>query len=258
MIDRPLKEIRGNLTEKVVEILVHYHKNFCGSSPPNQLIMPNALKEFAILVLALLKTRALQGGSVSSDMRTHSMRLLKAMPMADFSIYLYPIIIPIHNLVPTHGFPDPDAGGTLSVPPTLRASFSRIEDGGAYLVDNSQICILWIHANVNPNLLEDLFGPGITTLQQLDPYLSEVPSVETHLNAQVRNLVQWLSERRGGRALRLQLARQGLDGAEYEFAAMLVEDRGNDERAYVDWLVFLHKFVTSEVCNKCLFSTAEI
>ena len=247
MIDRPLKEIRGNLTEKTVEILAHYRKNFGGSSPPGQLILPEPLKEFAIFVLALLKTRALRGGSVSSDMRTHSMRLLKAMPMADFPLYLYPVIIPIHNLDPAHGFPDQAAGGTLSVPPTLRASFSRIEEGGVYLVDNSQVFILWIHAHVSPNLLEDLFGPGYTTLQQLDPYLSEIPSVETHLNAQVRNLVQWLSERRGGRALRLQLARQGLDGAEYEFAAMLVEDRGNEERAYVDWLVQLHKFVSDEV-----------
>ncbi|KAF8449617.1 Sec23/Sec24 family protein-like protein [Terfezia claveryi] len=250
MVDRPLKEIRGNLTEKAVEILSQYRKNFSAPSPPGQLILPEALKEFALFMLALLKTRGLRGGSVSSDMRTHSMRLLKAMPMADLSTYLYPLIIPIHNLAPTQGFPDQAAEGVLSIPPTLRASYSRIEEGGVYLVDNSQTCILWLHAHVSPNLLEDLFGPGIKTLQQLDPYMSEIPAVETHLNAQVRNLVQWLSEKRGGMALKLQLARQGMDGAEYEFAGMLVEDRGNDERAYVDWLVHVHKFVQLEVSGQ--------
>jgi len=230
-----------------VEILSQYRKNFSGPSPPGQLVLPEALKEFALFMLALLKTRGLRGGPVSPDMRTHSMRLLKAMPMADLSTYLYPLIIPIHSLAPTHGFPDEAAGGALSLPPTLRASYSRIEEGGVYLVDNSQTCILWLHAHVSPNLLEDLFGPGITTLQQLNPYMSEIPAVETHLNAQVRNLVQWLTEKRGGKALRLQLARQNLDGAEYEFAEMLVEDRNNDERAYVDWLVHVHKFVQLEV-----------
>lgn len=247
-----MKEIRGKLTLKIVEILSNYRKNFSGPSPPGQLVLPESLKEFALFILALFKTRALRGGQVSSDMRTHSMRLLKAMPMSDLSTYLYPLILPIHNLAPTHGFPDEAAGGALSIPPALRASYSRIEEGGVYLVDNSQTCILWLHAQVSPNLLEDLFGPGISDLQQLDPYLSELPAVETHLSAQVRNLIQWLSEKRGSKALKLQLARQGLDGADYEFAGMLVEDRNNEERAYVDWLVHLHKFVQVEVGGRSL------
>jgi hypothetical protein len=31
---------------------------------------------------------------------------------------------------------------------------------GVYIVDNGQAILLWIHAQVSPNLLEDLFGPG--------------------------------------------------------------------------------------------------
>src|SRR5690606_29505193 len=118
----------------------------------------------------------------------------------------------------------------------LRASFSRTEEGGVYLVDNGQICLLWIHAQVSPNLLMDLFGPDCNSLDTLNPYLSEIPVLETLLNAQVRNLIEYLKTTRGSKALRVQLARQGLDGAEYEFASLLVEDRNNEAQSYVDWL----------------------
>ena len=33
-----------------------------------------------------------------------------------------------------------------------------MEEGGAYIVDNGQICLLWIHSHVSPQLLMDLFG----------------------------------------------------------------------------------------------------
>lgn len=146
---------------------------------------------------------------------------------------------------PEDGFPNDK--GFLEVPPTLRASFSRIEEGGAYLVDNGQMCLLWIHSQVSPNLLEDLFGPGKTSLQSLDPNTSSLPVLETHLNAQVRNILQYLSTIRGSKAITIQLARQGIDGAEYEFARFLVEDRNNEAQSYVDWLVHLHRQIQLEL-----------
>lgn len=62
MIERPLKGIRGALTEKCVEILAAYRKNFSSSgNPPGQLVLPEGLKEFGMYVLALLKCRAFRG-----------------------------------------------------------------------------------------------------------------------------------------------------------------------------------------------------
>ncbi|KAI4250915.1 MAG: hypothetical protein L6R42_008575, partial [Xanthoria sp. 1 TBL-2021] len=123
-------------------------------------------------------------------------------------------------------------------------------DGGAYLVDDGQICLLWLHEHVNPNLLEDLFGPGNTNLADLDHNLSSLPVLETHLNAQTRNLIAYWSSVRGSKALTLQLARQGLDGAEYEFARLLVEDRNNEAQSYVDWLVHLHRGIQLELSGQ--------
>lgn len=187
------------------------------------------------------------GGSETADRRVHDLRMLRAMGCLEMSLYLYPRIIPIHNMSAEDGFPNEQ--GQLQVPPSLRASFSRIEEGGAYLIDNGQGILLWMHSFVSPNLVEDLFGPGITSLQALDPNTSSLPILETHLNAQVRNILQYLSTVRGSKAVTIQLARQGMDGAEYEFARLLVEDRNNEAQSYVDWLVHIHRQINLELAG---------
>jgi len=167
------------------------------------------------------------------------------MGPAELSLYLYPRMIALHNLDPSEGFADEN--GHLKVPHAIRASFGQVEEGGAYLVDNGQILLLWLHAQVSPNFLEDLFGEGVNSLQAVDPNLNELPVLETHLNAQVRNVLLHLEAQRGSKGLAIQLARQGLDGAEFEFARLLYEDRNGEASSYVDWLVLLHRGVGAEV-----------
>ena len=48
----------------------------------------------------------------------------------------------------------------------------------------------------------------------------------------------------------IQLARQGLDGSEYEFARLLLEDRNNEAQSYVDWLVNLHRHIQMELTGQ--------
>ncbi len=80
--------------------------------------------------------------------------------------------------------------------------------------------------------------------------LSSLPVLETHLNAQVRNLLAYLASVRGSKALTIQLARQGLDGSEYEFARLLLEDRNNEAQSYVDWLVHVHRAIQMELAGQ--------
>ncbi len=245
-----IKDVRLSLTEKTIDVLANHRKHFLAQAhPPGQLVMPERLKEFAMYVLGMLKCRAFKGGAESSDRRVHEMRMVRAMGAPELSLYLYPRMIPLHNLQPEDGFPDP-VTGHLRVPPAVRASFARVEPGGVYLVDNGQMALLWCHAQTSPNLVADLFGgSGEAGLQGLDAYMSELPVLQTHLNAQVRNIVEFLRTRRGSKGLVIQLARQGIDGAEYDFARMLVEDRNNEAQSYVDWLVHVHKGVQLEVSS---------
>lgn len=250
--DRSLKDIRAALQEKAIDILAGYRKNFSGSHPPGQLVLPENLKEFSMYMLGLMKSRALKGGKEPSDRRIHEVRLIRSMGPAELSLYLYPRILALHNLDPTDGFADEN--GHLKMPSAIRATFGQIEEGGAYLVDNGQILLLWIHAQVSPNLLEDLFGEGLDDLQKLDANLNALPVLETLLNAQVRNILLHLEAQRGSKGLAIQLARQGLDGAEFEFARLLYEDRNGEATSYVDWLVMLHRAVGLEVSSSgCLY-----
>lgn len=189
------------------------------------------------------------GGIEPTDRRIHSARFLRSAGVTESALYLYPRIFPVHNLTAEDCFAHPETM-QLVIPPSMRASFSRVEEGGAYIVDNGQCVLIWLHSQVSPNLLEDLFGPGINSLQALDPQLNELPVLDTHLNAQVRNLLQYLSTVRGSKAATIQLARQGLDGSEFEFARMLVEDRNNEAQSYVDWLVHVHRAIQMELSGQ--------
>lgn len=200
-------------------------------------------------MLGLIKSRAFKGGNEPTDRRVQDMRMIKGMGALELSLYLYPRMISLHDLDPTDGFPDPETGH-LKMPPNLRASFSRVEPGGVYLLDNGQNCFLWMHAQTSPNLIEDLFGPGQDSLKALDPFTSSLPELETHLNCQARNILEYLKTVRGSKALSVQLARQGLDGAEYEFARGLIEDRNSEAQSYVDWLVHIHRCVQLEITGQ--------
>lgn len=248
MSERTLTEIRNSLSEKTIDILAGYRKNFSGSHPPGQLVLPENLKELSMYMLGLIKSRAFKGGREPSDRRIHDMRMIKSMGPMELSLYLYPRIIAVHNLEQTDGFADEN--GRLVMPAAIRASFGQIEEGGAYIVDNGQICLLWLHSQVSPNLLEDLFGEGYNELKHLDPFSSSLPLLETHLNAQVRNILQYMETTRGSKAMTIQLARQGLDGAEYEFARLLYEDRNGDAQSYVDWLVHVHRQIQMELSGQ--------
>lgn len=241
-----LKDVRNWLTERTIDVMASYRKRSAQQYPPGQLVMPERLKEFCMFILGLIKCRAFKGGNENSDRRVHELRMVRSMGLGELSLYLYPRMIPIHNLQPEEGFAD-EATGHLKMPPATRTSFARVETGGVYLVENGQQCLMWFHAQTSPNLITDLFGEGKDSLKSLDAYTSSLPVLETHLNAQVRNIIELLRTMRGSKGLTIQLARQGLDGAEFDFARMLVEDRNNEAQSYVDWLVHIHKGVQLEV-----------
>lgn len=244
-----LKDVRNWLGEKAIDILACHRKHSAQQYPPGQLVMPERLKEFCMYLLGLIKCRAFKGGIENSDRRVYEMRMLRSMGALELSLYLYPRMIPVHNLQPEDGFADPETGH-LKMPPAIRTSFSLVEPGGVYLVDNGQQCLLWFHSQTSPNLISDLFGADKDSLKALDAYTSALPTLETHLNAQVRNIIEFLRSMRGSKGLTIQLARQGIDGAEFDFARMLVEDRNNEAQSYVDWLVHIHKGVQLELSGQ--------
>lgn len=67
MLDKSLKDIRANISEKTVDIYSGYRKIFSGSHPPGLLVLPEQLKEFSMYMLGLVKSRAFKGGSTEQS-----------------------------------------------------------------------------------------------------------------------------------------------------------------------------------------------
>ncbi|KAG8939549.1 COPII coat Sec23p-Sfb3p heterodimer component [Tulasnella sp. 424] len=232
MSRKMLTEIREDLSQRFVDLLVGYRKNCAASTAPSQLILPESYKLLPVFGGAILKTQALKGGPVSSDTRAISRHRILSSGASSLMAYLYPRAVAVHDLRPTTAFPDPTTG-RLSLPAPMPNSYLWMEPDGAYLMDNGFVTILWLGSSVSPQILLDLFGTdGSSTL---GPGISRLPVFETQLSVQVRNLITHEETCRGGRVVPFLVARQNMDAAELEFGNMLVEDENNDMMSYVDF-----------------------
>lgn len=124
--------MRTALTDSCVKTLVAYRKNCATSMAPGQLILPESYKLFPLFALALMKSKALKGGNVASDVRTHFMRYIKSLGVAATVVLLHPRMISIHDMADGVGLPD--VNGRLRPPPLLRTSYQRMVPDGAYLI----------------------------------------------------------------------------------------------------------------------------
>lgn len=242
----PLKEIRFGLNEKVVDIFAAYRKMVGSSQPSSQLLMPTSLRSLIVYFLALQKIRAIRGSRVFSDGRMSSKFVMNTLSIDELSLYLYPRIVGLHNLR------DDDCqynGSQFNMPVNVEASVSKLDEGGAYFAFNGQSLLLWINRRVNPLFLQDLFGPSVNELQDLDPYLNELPIVDTKLNQQARALVDYFAKIAGVKFLGIQLARQNLDGAEVDFMSMMIEDRNMDTYNYKEFVSHVHRHVKISLEN---------
>lgn len=237
----PLKNIRSSIHERIVEVFANYRKLAGSNLPPSQLLMPISLRSFIIYGLALQKSRPLRDIQVIADARVYALRLVNSMTADELALYLYPRIIGLHNLRDNDCTYKQD--GSFTMPVNIRASFSCMEDGGVYLVFNGQSLLLWLHKYTSPDLLRELFGDRIKTLTDLDPYVNELPVLDTNISKKARALVNYFMKKSRQTFLVLQLARQGIDGAEYEFTSMMVEDGNLGHYNYQDYVTHVHRNV---------------
>lgn len=258
-LTKPLKQVRQYLTKKCVQILLAYRVHCASATSPGQLILPESFKLLPLYTLGMLKTKALKGGNVTSDVRAVSMRSLLSSPVGGVMTLLYPRLVALHKMTEADGMPitvsDEQGvehqGWRVKIPSLVRPSFARLDAHGAYLLDNGELALLWIGADAQPRLLQDLWG--VSSLDEVNPRAVALPTVpNSHLSQQARNLVRCFAQQRGKPTLSLMVARQGRDGAEVEFASQLVEDVNNDAMNYVDYLCTVHRKISQEVSGEGL------
>ncbi|GES88569.1 Sec23/Sec24 family protein [Rhizophagus clarus] len=246
-ITKPLRDIRDQITDKCVKILLSYRRHCASSSSPGQLILPEAFKLFPLYALTMLKSKALRGGAnLTSDARVYCMRLIKNIGVTESIVFLYPRLIPVHNLSDQFQVGYPNQYSKVKLPPLIRVSSARLESEGAYLLENGHILIFWIGRQVSSEFINNVFG--VDTIEKIDSKLSSLPELENPTSIRIRSIISYLQTQRS-KYLRLTIARMQIDATEIEFHNLLVEDENNGAMSYVDYLCYIHKQIQTEVNN---------
>ncbi|CAG8568852.1 15714_t:CDS:10 [Acaulospora morrowiae] len=242
-ITKSLRDIRDNLTDKCVKILMAYRRHCASSSSSGQLILPEAFKLFPLYTLTMLKSKALcGGGNLISDVRVHCMRLIKSIGVSESIVFLYPRLFPVHQLSDKDGLPD--QLGRVKLPQLLRTSLARLSNEGAYLLENGQILMFWLGHQISPDFIRSVFD--VDSIEHINPKLFYLPALDNPTSIRIRSIITYLQSQRS-KYLRLTIVRRGMDPSELEFNSLLVEDENNGAMSYVDYLCYIHKQIQTEV-----------
>ncbi|GMM38440.1 Sfb3 protein [Saccharomycopsis crataegensis] len=248
--EQPLISIQRSINMKVSDIFYQYRRLVSPNETPAAFVVPDGLRTLPVYMLAFEKSRILQKitSMTKNNLRVYNMFNLNNLPLPVLSYYLYPYIVGLHDL----GDDDCEYNEIYlkyRIPKGLSASLSSIEVGGCYLAFNGQSVILWVHNEVNPLLLQDLFG--VDAFDKLDPLIDELPILDTHINQQVRNLIKYFGEKvLKAEFLPIKLLRFSLD-EQVEFVELFVEDKAVDgPSSYGDYLSAIHQDVKERMNEK--------
>lgn len=239
------EEIRDRISNRLVDVFASYRKHVDSSLPANQLLMPMSLRGLMALSLALQKSIPLRYPQLVSDRRVHAGRLMNSFSATELNLFLYPRIIGLHNLQPADC--KYSENGLFSMPVNVPACTPNLDVGGVYIVYNGESILLSVDKQVSPLLLKDLFGEYVVNLESLDPYMNELPELDTEVSRQARALVKYFTNKSGISFLGLQLARENLDGAYHDFKALMIEDRGMNTFGYPEFVNNTHKYVQDKL-----------
>ncbi|XP_042905393.1 protein transport protein Sec24C [Parasteatoda tepidariorum] len=225
------KQIKDYLITRAAQILACYRKNCAQASSAGQLILPECMKLLPLYINCLIKCDALSGGQeMTTDDRSFIMLTALSMDVESSAAYLYPRLIPLHEMQP-----NPEQ---CELPVSVRCSLERLKDHGIYLLENGLNLFIWIGMNADSTWIQNIFGkPSVAHIDVEKPCLLPLNNPISQCVDMVIKQIQ--SERH--RQMKLFIVRQG-DRLELLFRQHLVEDRTTDGSvSYVDFLCHLHK-----------------
>lgn len=243
-----LKELRLRLNDRLIDVFTAYRQKVSTSLPPSQLLMPMTLRSFIPYLLCIQKSRPFRDQKLNADIRVYYARVMNSMSIDELATFLYPRIMGLHNLRESDC--TYNEAGRFLLPVNITASIEAIDAGGVYFVYNGIGILLWIHRQVSLALLKDLFGDNATSIDMVDSKINELPDIDTDISIKARRLIKYFANRSGLNFLGVQIAREGLDGADYDFMCAMVEDPGTETFKYKDYVSFIHNRVKNKLENR--------
>ncbi|XP_073541892.1 protein transport protein Sec24C isoform X3 [Phyllobates terribilis] len=229
VLNNPTKSVRDSLINQCAQILACYRKNCASPSSAGQLILPECMKLLPVYLNCVLKSDVLQPGpDVTIDDRAYIRQLISSMDVADSNVFFYPRLLPFSKVDPA----------SESLPVALRTSEERLSKGDIYLLENGLNLFIWIGANVQQALLQNIFG--VSSFSQIDCSLSSLPVLDNPVSNKMHAIVTMFRAQRP-RYMKLLIIKQD-DKLEMFFKHLLVEDKNlNGGASYVDFLCHMHK-----------------
>ncbi|VEU20375.1 DEKNAAC101120 [Brettanomyces naardenensis] len=246
--------VRNTFAARLVSIVSRYAAVVAkNNNAPGQLVLPRGLRTLPMMMLGALKARALASRTVSPDSTAESFTTLSTASADRVSIAVYPVMYALHRL--TEGEceyaekeREQDYQSYFSLPEAIPLSQAQLEAGGAYLLFDGKQMILWLHSEISPRFLQDLFGENINSLDQLDSKLSQLPVLDTLLSQQVRGLCHFLAHHYlGVEDHSVHICRFRTDQNEVDFLEKMYEDRSSElVWSFPELLRYIHKQVQAK------------
>ncbi|XP_054838382.1 protein transport protein Sec24C isoform X2 [Eublepharis macularius] len=229
LLNNPVKTVRDTLINQCAQILACYRKNCASPSSAGQLILPECMKLLPVYLNCVLKSDVLQPGSeVTTDDRSYIRQLVTTMDVAETNVFFYPRLLPLTKV---------DLNSD-SLPTAIRNSEERLSKGDIYLLENGLNIFLWIGANVQQGLIQNLFG--VSSFSQISNSMCTLPILDNPFSKRVRSIIDMFQAQRS-RYMKLMIVKQE-DKLDLLFKHFLVEDKSmNGGASYVDFLCHMHK-----------------
>ena len=170
------------------------------------------------------------------------MAMAVRMPVTHSVAFIYPRLYPLKELSESVGSLDVD--GTPHLPPTGPLAYEKLEQDGAYLLDNATGLYLWVGRNTPQEFLQSTLQ--VPSLEGIESSRLRVPLLENETSVRVNRLVNAI---RSQRPHLLQCARilGPKDPLEGRFIAMLTEDRAQTTMSYVEFLCHVHRQIQQKM-----------
>ncbi|XP_073296685.1 protein transport protein SEC24 B-like isoform X2 [Primulina huaijiensis] len=232
----PLAQVRDHATNVCINILYSYRKLCATVFSSGQLVLPEAFKLLPLFVLALLKSSGLLPDGRIDD---RSFWISYVSPLAAPLVVplVYPRMIVLHDL-------DEKESDNVVIPTSVPLSSEHICDEGVYLLENGEVCLIYVGNSVQPNVLQKLFG--ISSIEDISNQFV-LQQLENPLSKKVNAILNEIRRQRCS-YLRLKLCRKG-DPSGMMFFSYMVEDKNLGSLSYVEYLVHIHRQVQSKLTN---------
>lgn len=235
-----------------------YSAGLPGQSSAAAPLLPKELQLLPLYAMALQKSLIFRGGTeVKSDERSALVYRMLTMPTVASRTFIYPRLLPIHNLKEDDGRPytAPDSDDSaapaetdakvitvgperIKLPQACNLAAERLVSDGVFLLFTGEDdTMLWVGRAAPPALLEALFG--VASLDGYDCSRLVLPNLANDYAQRIAAIIRGLHANLSA-VPRVRVVREGVaDPAEPRFHWALVEDRASfhgGSIAYEDYL----------------------